>query len=104
VNFADDIISDILKVGLKLATTNYQKQRLKNAYLRMLEGTMTFMHAYEAHFEQPIGEDGYCGPAIAEILSGLKALLNTEVGDLDLAATERRMRELANRMKVDYPV
>jgi hypothetical protein len=57
--------------------------------------------AYRAAYGAPIGEDGYIGDAWRDILKGLVALLNGELGQHDGGTLDRRIRTIATRHGVN---
>jgi hypothetical protein len=55
----------------------------ERALVQMLSGWLRYADAVQNRWESGIGQDGVLGPSWAEIGSGLRGLLNGELGRLD---------------------
>lgn len=71
--------------------------------MRMLANLEAYCDAYSAEFGALVGDDSVLGVYVAEILIGIRGLLNGSTGTtgLDCGAVDRRILDIAKAHKLE---
>lgn len=80
---------------------SYHTVRMGQAIQAMLVDLNAYCHAYRANHGTPIGEDYVLGEGAKDVLLGMQALLNGELGRKDGATLDRFMRAIAKEHGIE---
>ena len=68
---------------------------IERALVGLLNNARLYAVTHEARYHAPIGEDYVLGPAVQDILTAIRVLLNGELGRLDGGELDRELVTLA---------
>ena len=77
-----------------------RRNSLEGGYRMMIEGLEIYAEAFKAEYGTPVGEDGFLGQYLSEVLHGLRGL-ESGLGRFDGGTLDKTMCELAEAHKLE---
>lgn len=91
-------MTETKEVPMRTAAEKLAVRNMGAAYTNLKTALEQYCEAYAAISEDPdtkVGDDGYAGPLVADMLAGMVGLLSCEIGALDGGTEDRAIRAIA---------